>query len=117
MVDTTLDGGGLGAEAFLVARLDSLWPVIAGGDRRIDGVKVDVQGMEIETIRGMGMLLREFHPTLVVEVHRGVDRGLLLHVLESFGYSRAGFPIEPTPDEIEAEYLDDRSYCWSSSRS
>lgn len=116
MVDTTIDGGGFGAEAFLVARLDSLWPAIAGGERRIDGVKVDVQGMEVETITGMGTLLREFHPKLVIEVHRGVDRGRLLDLLESCGYSRAGFPIEPALNESEAAYFDDRSYYWSSSR-
>jgi FkbM family methyltransferase len=116
MVDTTIDGCGSRAEAFLVARLESLWPVLAGAERRIDGVKVDVQGMEIETIRGMGTLLQEFHPKVVVEVHRGVDRSRLIELLESCGYSRTGCPIEPASNEIEVEYLDDRSYYWSSSR-
>ena len=114
MVDTTIESNGEDrAEAFLVARLDSLWTAIAGRERRIDGVKVDVQGMEIEAISGMGALLREFHPKLVIEVHRGVDRGRLIDLLESFGYSRVGLPIDPAPNETEAQYLDDRSYCWS----
>lgn len=116
MVDATIDQDARVAEAFLVARLDSLWPVIAGPNRRIDGVKVDVQGMEIETINGMGTILHEFRPRLVIEVHRGVDRGPLVDVLASCGYSRVGFPIDPAPNEIEGAYLDDRSYCWSSSK-
>ncbi len=115
MVDSTVDTRGLWTETFLVARLDSLWPSIAAGERRIDGIKVDVQGMEIETVEGMSTLLRAFHPRLVIEVHRGVDRGRLLDWLESLGYARVGLPIDPAPNETTPEYLDDRSYCWSTS--
>ena len=115
MVDSTVDTRGLWTETFLVARLDSLWPSIAAGERRIDGIKVDVQGMEIETVEGMSTLLREFHPRLVIEVHRGVDRGRLLDWLESLGYARVALPIDPAPNETTPEYLDDRSYCWSTS--
>lgn len=113
MVDATLEDRGRSAEAFLVARLDSLWSAIAGRERRIDGVKVDVQGMEIEALDGMGRLLREFRPKLVIELHRGVDRGRLLDLLDACGYPRVAFPIDPAPTETEAEYLDDRSYYWS----
>ena len=115
MVDSTIAGDGRWTEGLLVARLDWLWPGIAGKKPRIDGVKVDVQGMEIETISGMGGLLREFRPKVVIEVHRGVDRVRLLDSLESLGYSRLGLPIEPAFGQADTEYLDDRSYTWSRS--
>ncbi len=38
---------------FLSARFDWLWPRIAAGDAHIDGVKIDVQGMEIQVLKGM----------------------------------------------------------------
>ena len=113
MVDSTVAGDRHWMEGFLVARLDWLWPAIAGVKQRIDGVKVDVQGMEIEALNGMSLLLRRFRPKLVIEVHRGVDRRQLLDSLESLGYLRAGSPIEPAQAEAVPEYLDDRSYCWS----
>ena len=51
MVDSTLLGGKW-METILVARLEWLWPQICGGQAQIDGIKIDVQGMEIETLRG-----------------------------------------------------------------
>jgi FkbM family methyltransferase len=38
-------------ETLMVARLDWLWPRIAGGHSPIHGVKIDVQGMELEVMR------------------------------------------------------------------
>jgi len=73
-------------------------------------VKIDVQGMEIDVIAGMEGLLREFAPKLVIELHRGVERRRLLEALEVLGYDRRAEPIEPFGDEVEPQYLDDRSY-------
>jgi FkbM family methyltransferase len=109
MVDSTLGGGGDG-EPFLVAGLDWLWPRIQGERARIDGVKIDVQGMEIEVLKGMCGVLRQFKPKLAVELHRGVSRQEFLDVLAEVGYSRPGSPIEPVPGESEPLYVDDRSY-------
>ena len=109
-----LDGTGsedcTASESFFVARLDWLWDRISGVRRRIDGLKIDVQGMETDALRGMVGLLREFTPKLVIEVHPAVDRRELLELLGSVGYAQGGVPVEPAPGEAEAAYLDDHSY-------
>ena len=97
-------------ETIIVARLDWLWPRICGGREQIDGVKIDVQGMEVEVLNGMIETLRRQHPKLVVEVHRGVDRKELLGLIETAGYSRQATPIEPVEGEVEPQYVNDRSY-------
>ena len=110
MVDRTLGPGTDSVSAFLTARLDWLWDQICGDRRRIDGIKIDVQGMELEALRGMTALLAEFTPRVVVEVHRGVDRDALLDLMEAAGYARHSEPIEPSATERSPQYLDDRSY-------
>jgi FkbM family methyltransferase len=109
MADSTLRGGCDEATIF-VASLDWLWPQICGGDSRIDGAKIDVQGMEIEVLRGMAELLKRSRPRLAVEVHERVDREALLGLLESCGYERDATPIEPVAGETSARYLSNRSY-------
>jgi len=111
MVDSTIESGTWN-ETILVARLDWLWPQICGQQDRVDGIKIDVQGMEIEVLQGMAGLLKSFKPKLVVEVHRGVDRGELLDLVERVGYSRRGIAIEPTTEEVDPLYIDDRSYAF-----
>jgi FkbM family methyltransferase len=115
MVDWTVRPEGKQIAAFLTARLDWLWEQICGEQRRIDGIKIDVQGMELETLRGMTGLLREFTPALVLEVHHGVDRRELLDLLESVGYARLGQPVEAGGEEAGPLYLDDRSYWFTTS--
>jgi FkbM family methyltransferase len=109
MADSTL-GRDRNEAAIFVAACDWLWPQICGGDNRVDGIKIDVQGMEIEVVRGMVAVLRRWKPKLVVEVHGGVDRELLLALLENCGYGRDATPIEPLAGETSAGYLKDRSY-------
>ncbi len=112
MVDSTLEKNEGLRETILVARLDWLWPQICGRQESIHGIKIDVQGMEIEVLKGMTELLKRLGPKLVVELHKGVDRGELLHLLASLGYSVPATPIEPTAAEVEPLYLDDRSYAF-----
>ncbi|MBI4446466.1 MAG: FkbM family methyltransferase [Acidobacteria bacterium] len=100
------------SETIMVARLDWLWPRICGANERIDGVKIDVQGMEIETLYGMAHLCWTFRPKLVVEIHRGVDHNHLLNVIGELGYRRSGFAIEGGGKEIVADYLCDQSYAF-----
>jgi len=98
-------------ETIAVARLDWMWPQICGSRERVDGMKIDVQGMELEVLKGMTELLKAHHPKLVVEVHNGIDRGVLLDLLESCGYPRRGVPIYAVPgEEQEPQYYDNLSY-------
>jgi len=109
MADSTIKSGRDEAAIF-VASFDWLWPQICSGDSRIDGAKIDVQGMELEVVRGMADLLKVWKPKLALEVHEGVDRQALLGLLEDCGYAREASPIEPVPGETSAQYLDNRSY-------
>jgi hypothetical protein len=96
-------------ESIQIARLDWLWPILNGGIDTIDGVKIDVQGMEIEALRGMGEVLRRRHPKLVIELHSGVDRSTILDLLTRAGYQTDGLAIEPQAD---AEFKDNHSYAF-----
>jgi FkbM family methyltransferase len=98
---------------FLGARFDWLWPRISGGDTHFDGVKIDVQGMEIQVLKGMLPLLKANRPQLLVEIHNGVSRAELLEVLASAGYVRQGIPVEPLPGETEPLYADDKTYAFT----
>jgi FkbM family methyltransferase len=80
-------------ETVLVARLDWLWPRISGENGRLDGVKIDVQGMELSVLRGMTGLLATYKPALIIELHAGVDRNALLDLIASCGYERKGVPV------------------------
>jgi len=72
-----------------------------------DLIKIDVEGAEISVLRGACNLLRERHPTLIVEIDRlnqprfGFTADDLLEELKGFGYS-----ISP----LENEQGTDRSY-------
>jgi len=114
MADSTLTAA-TWHERIQVARLDWLWPRICGETAKIDGIKIDVQGMEDETVRGMAGLLETFAPKVVIEFHRGVSREAVLSHLRDFGYREPGHPIEPGPGEAQPGYLDDRSYAFSPS--
>ena len=108
MADQTLSGDAeRWWEPIQIARLDWLWPLLNSGIDAIDGVKIDVQGMEIEVLRGMEDVLRRQHPKLVVELHAGVDRSTVLDLLARAGYQTKGCAIEPQSNE---EFKDNRSY-------
>jgi FkbM family methyltransferase len=119
MIDSTIgpreNGTGKDAwsEPILVSKFDWVWPNMAGSNQRVDGVKIDVQGMEIDVLRGMTETLRLHKPKLVVELHSGVDRHVFLDVLAGAGYSGDAEPIEPVPGEKAALLLDDRSYAFA----
>ena len=94
-----------------VARFDWLWPRINGGNSVIHGVKIDVQGMELDVLTGMRESLARHRPHLVVELHRGVDRDAVLALLREAGYGPAT-SIEPADGELTPAFLDDRSYAF-----
>jgi len=111
MVDSTLHPA-TWQETILACCFDWLWPQICGQDSRIHGIKIDVQGMEVEVLCGMVNTLRSHHPKLVIEFHRGVSRESLLNVLETAGYVRHPIAIEPVLGK-EDELLDDHSYVFT----
>lgn len=96
----------------LVALFDWLWPRICNESEQIDGVKIDVQGMELEVLQGMADMLSRWRPKLAIELHAGVERAELLSAIESAGYVARGVPIEPIAGEIEPLYVDDHSYAF-----
>lgn len=95
-----------------VARFDWVWPLLHQGDATIHGVKIDVQGMEIEVLAGMQDALRRWRPRLVVELHAGVDRDRIRALLGELGYEATGRPIEPARNERVPLFLDNRSYAF-----
>ena len=96
-----------------VARFDWLWPPINGGNGAIHGVKIDVQGMELETLQGMRQALTRWRPRVVVsELHRGVSREQVLALLREAGYSSAAVAIEPAHGEQAPLFLDNHSYAF-----
>jgi FkbM family methyltransferase len=95
-----------------IARFDWLWPAINGGSGAIHGVKIDVQGMELETIGGMRDALARWRPRLVLELHAGVSREAVLALLRELGYSSEAVAIEPVRGERTPQFLDNHSYAF-----
>jgi FkbM family methyltransferase len=104
MIDSTLPETKGFRETFIISRLDWLWPRISEPDSRIDGIKIDVQGMEIEVLEGMAATVKRYRPKLLVELHTGVSRPQFLDVIASLGYLTRGFPVEPLPGETDPIY-------------
>jgi FkbM family methyltransferase len=107
MADYTLEGASL-SETIYAISLDALWPALSGAESVVHGIKIDVQGMELQVIEGMRELLARWAPKLVVEFHRGVDRGEALELLASAGYSMDFEPVEH--GDAGNELANDASY-------
>jgi FkbM family methyltransferase len=109
MADSTISRDSL-SERILAVSLDSIWPSLCSGNPKVQGVKIDVQGMELAVLSGMTELLDRCSPRLVIEFHRGVDRGEILRLLENHGYSARWRPIDPgSASDVLA---DDMSYAF-----
>ena len=101
------------ASAILVARLDWLWPrLTTTPSSKIHGIKIDVQGMELQVLRGMSDILKTHKPALVVELHAGVDRADVLNTLKAAGYTARGQPVESSELQGEPRYADNCSYAF-----
>ncbi|OFW03182.1 MAG: hypothetical protein A3I61_01405 [Acidobacteria bacterium RIFCSPLOWO2_02_FULL_68_18] len=113
MADTTLrPADGSASVLVALARFDWLWPRVCGGNPAIHGVKIDVQGMEIETLAGMTGALARWRPKVVVELHAGVSRERLLALMREAGYSEHAVAVDPVRGEDAPLFLDDRSYAF-----
>jgi FkbM family methyltransferase len=100
--------GGKGTEDILVVGFDHLWKALGG--RKVHGVKIDVQGMELEVLQGMTQTLSRHRPKLVIEFHSGVSRERISELLRAAGYLLPAIPIESLAIESNAEYQDNHSY-------
>jgi FkbM family methyltransferase len=95
MIDSQLPADGrLEMTAIIAVGLDAIWDGIADGDPVVHGIKIDVQGMELDALRGMRRLLARHRPKIVLEIHRDVPRNEVLTLLEHCGYLVDNEPID-----------------------
>ena len=115
MADSTIRQQGW-REPFLQSAFDGLWPALSEGVPFVHGIKIDVQGMEFEVLRGMRRTLTEHHPKLVIEFHEGIDRAPILELLRESGYENAGQPVDSAGHRqthyLDNPYLDNQSYAF-----
>ena len=112
MADSTLVNSKHDTQSIESISFDALWATLAGGDPVVHGVKIDVQGMEIEVLKGMQEMLRRSKPVIAVELHKGVDRTAILTLLAECGYPTAGEPIDSSEMSSPPKYRDDCSYAF-----
>jgi FkbM family methyltransferase len=113
MADTTRAGSAHAHVDATFARFDWVWPLVHGGNDTIHGIKIDVQGMELDVLDGMRDALRHWRPRVVVELHAGVSRERVLRLLSDAGYSVEATAIDPGHGESASGLLDDRSYAFN----
>ncbi len=99
--------------AFQQASLDWLWFEAGISElalHRMDGVKIDVQGMELKVLSGMRRCLMQFRPKIVIELHAGVDREQFRGLMSELGYPNPGESVET--GSLAHDYRDDCSYAF-----
>lgn len=103
--------GGDSTQDILVIGFDDLWAAL--GRRPVSGVKIDVQGMEVEVLEGMTRTLIAQRPHLVVEVHAGVDRARIAELLGNAGYHLPATPLQPETTGHKTVQYADQSYVFT----
>jgi hypothetical protein len=89
---------------------DRLWPRLHGGDNRVHGVKIDVQGAEAYVVSGMRDTLERYKPRLVIEYHSYADLPRFLETLEIVGYSRVGHDVDRPSTQPTSELQHGHNY-------
>jgi len=100
------EGEGRWLDTVYCIALDKIWNRLCGSDETISGIKMDVEGMEVEVLKGMIGILRKHRPKLVIEVHasRGVHLASLAPLLREAGYDGEGRPIETSTEAADRSY-------------
>ncbi len=114
MADTTISGRAW-KEPISVASFDTVWALLCEQNPAVHGVKIDVQGMELDVLEGMRATLTLHQPKLIVEFHTGVDRRSILNLLAACGYRADGEPIDRA-EVGPVSYADDKSYTFRRQR-
>jgi hypothetical protein len=72
---------------------------------RVDAIKIDVDGAEVDVLRGASRTLERFHPHLFVEVHSRDLLAEVQHIASRYGYAlrlQDAAPYEHRPIEFNA---------------
>lgn len=67
-----------------VVRVDDIWA--AAGRPAVSVIKVDVEGAELDVLRGLGAVLAAYHPVLMVEANTEPQRLAVAALLRGFDY-------------------------------
>jgi len=73
---------------------------------RIDMIKIDTEGLELDILAGAQNSLQTFHPKLLLEVHKFIDANAetkLRNHLSQFGYNFESIPYDEIVDHLFAE--------------
>jgi FkbM family methyltransferase len=97
-------------ENILLISLDKLWSELANGKEKAAGIKIDVQGMELDVLTGMQAFLQLNKPKLLLEFHIGVDRSKITSLLESCDYTIPGIDISSNLPVNDSSYFDNQTY-------
>jgi FkbM family methyltransferase len=70
----------------------------SAGLKRLDAIKIDVEGAEMMVLRGAEVSLRRFRPVMIVEISEINFRRAGYSVMEFFGYLNSiGYDARPVP--------------------
>ncbi len=97
-------------ESIIQVSLDKLWKSLSCGDKKASGVKIDVQGMELDVLAGMKTVLTIDRPVILLEFHTGVDRPRIAGLLEMCGYKLPGRDLATGQPVIDLAYQDNQTY-------
>src|SRR5262249_61654912 len=73
----------LGERLLPCRRLDEVAADIAG---RVDFIKMDAEGAEVEVVKGGEQLIRRDRPRMLIEVHSAANHFRLTRTLAAWGY-------------------------------
>ncbi len=91
------EGVGKGESTVSMHKLDSL------GIGKVDFIKMDIEGYELEALKGMKETLEKYQPVLYIEIHYQRLIEPIKRFLEEFGYSATALilthVVYPEPDK------------------